>query len=95
VHIVLQNSAACAFLAVLDPNYPKQARDVIDDLTQELREVRDLLQNERMDHQFIQQHDRGLDWKVRAELLKWKRNCAVLGVLNLALLICLALAWGM
>ena len=54
-----------------------------------------MLQNERMDHQFIQQHDRGLDWKVRAELLKRKRNCAVLGVLNLALVICLAFAWGM
>ncbi|KAJ8429660.1 hypothetical protein Cgig2_001656 [Carnegiea gigantea] len=36
------NESVCQYLAVVDPDYPKQARDIIDQLTDELREVRDL-----------------------------------------------------
>ncbi|KAJ8443354.1 hypothetical protein Cgig2_015835 [Carnegiea gigantea] len=40
-HLVcsLENESACQYLAVVDPDYPKQARDVIDQLTEELGEM--------------------------------------------------------
>ena len=75
---------------MVDPNYPKQPRLVIDQLIEELREVRDLVRTERTDHHFIQEEDRAVDSKVRADMLKWKQLYAVLVVLNIVLVICLA-----
>ncbi|KAJ8446953.1 hypothetical protein Cgig2_006581 [Carnegiea gigantea] len=86
----LENESACQYLAVVDLDYPKQARLVIDQLTEELREVRDLVRTERTDHHFIQEEDRAADLKVRADMLKWKQLSAILVVLNIVLVIWVA-----
>jgi len=57
---------------VVDPDYPKQARLVIDQLTEELQVVRDLVRTEQIDHHFIHEEDRAVDSKVRVDMLKWK-----------------------
>ncbi|KAJ8428045.1 hypothetical protein Cgig2_007622 [Carnegiea gigantea] len=59
----LTNESAYQYLAVVDPDYPKQARDIIDQLTEKLREVRELVHTKRNDHHFIQEEDRAMDWK--------------------------------
>ncbi|KAJ8445204.1 hypothetical protein Cgig2_024410 [Carnegiea gigantea] len=86
----LQNEFTCQYLAVVDPDYPKQARDIIDQLTGELREVRDFVRTERNDHHFIQEEDQAMHPKVRADLLKWKHRCAMLVLLNIVLVMLLA-----
>ena len=60
---------------------------MIDQLTEELREVRDLVRTERIDHHFIQEKDQAVDSKVRADMVKWRQLCAVLVVLNIVLII--------
>ena len=54
MHDHIKNAAACSHLAVIDPSYPKQARDMIDQLTKELQEVQDLVHKEWNELQFIQ-----------------------------------------
>ena len=79
---------------MVDPDYPKQAKLMTDQLTEELREVRDLVHTERTDHHFIQEEDQAADSKVRADMVKWRQLCAVLVVLNIVLVICLAWVVG-
>jgi len=50
------------------PWLPKQARDVIDKLAEEVRQVRDMIRVERNDHHFMQDEDRAIDMKVQTEL---------------------------
>lgn len=83
-----ENEHACPFLNVIDPDYPKQARDVIDELAAELREVRDAVRLERNEHHIIQDEDKAVDAKVRVELRKWKVRCCVSALLNLVLVCC-------
>ncbi|KAJ8419353.1 hypothetical protein Cgig2_016509 [Carnegiea gigantea] len=42
----LQNENACPFLNMIDPDYPKKANDVIDELAEEVRQVRDMIRVE-------------------------------------------------
>ncbi|KAJ8422359.1 hypothetical protein Cgig2_034014 [Carnegiea gigantea] len=61
---------ACPFLNVIGPDYPKQVRDVIDELAVELREVPDMIRVEQNDHHLMQDENRATDMKIRLELGK-------------------------
>jgi len=79
---------------VINPDYPKQARDVIDELGAELREVCDMIRVEQTVHQLIQHEDRVVDIKIRVELGKWKRRFAVSVIINLFFLVWITWYWG-
>jgi len=64
----LENEHACSCLNVIDLDYPKQARDVIDELAEEVRQVLDMIRTEQNDHYLMQDEDRAIDLKIHAEL---------------------------
>ena len=79
---------------VINPDYPKQARDVIDELGAELREVCDMIRVEQTVHQLIQHEDRVVDIKIRVELGKWKVRFTVSAIMNLIFLVWMTWCWG-
>jgi len=60
-------------LDVLDLEYLKQARHVIDQLTTKLREVRNVVRTERNEYHLMQEEDQVMDLKVGAVVKKWKQ----------------------
>ena len=72
---------------MIDPDYRKQARDVIDELTEEVRQVRDSIRTQQNDHQFMQDEDRAMDLKFHAEHCTWKGWFTISFVVNLLLIV--------
>jgi len=79
------NMYACSWMW-LTLDYRKQARDVIDELVEEVRQVRAMIQTERNDHHFMQDEDRVVDLKIPVELCMWKGRFTISFVLNLLLI---------
>lgn len=84
-----ENEHACTYMLVIDPDYPKQARDVIDELAEEVRSVWDTVRVQRNEQQFIQQQDGAFELHMSRHLQMWKARFVMSASLNVALIICL------
>ena len=79
---------------MIDPNYLKQARDAIDELAEEVRQVHDMIRVERNDHHFMQGEDWVIDMKLHAELRIWKERFTISTVVNLLLVVWITATWS-
>jgi len=69
----VQNKDACPYLEVVNPEYPRRARDVIDELVAKVVELRDNAGKSRHEFHIMQDDDTAVDRTVRETLKKWKR----------------------
>ena len=51
----------------MDPEYPNRAMEVIDDLVAEMREAHDVLLEERNNQYWMEEEDRAVEGRMRAE----------------------------
>jgi len=51
----------------VDPEYPNRAMEVIDDLVAEMREAHDVLLEERNNQYWMEEEDRAVEGRMRAE----------------------------
>lgn len=91
--VFCKNQNACLYLNVIDPDYQKQARDIIDELAAEVHQVCDMVWVERNDPHFIQDEDGDINMKVQMELHVWEGRFTSSLVLNQLLITWMAWNW--
>ncbi|KAJ8420603.1 hypothetical protein Cgig2_001736 [Carnegiea gigantea] len=82
-----QDEYACGYFEEVDHEYPSRAMEVIDDLVADMREARDVLLEERNNQYWMEEENRAVEDRMRAELDELK---GVVGVAFAAIVVLVA-----
>ncbi|KAJ8443866.1 hypothetical protein Cgig2_032690 [Carnegiea gigantea] len=90
-----QDEYACGYFEEVDPEYPSRAMEVIDDLVADMRDVRDVLLEERNNQYWMEEEDRAVEDGMRAELDELKGVVGVAFAAIVVLVAALLVMWSL
>ncbi|KAJ8430139.1 hypothetical protein Cgig2_022313 [Carnegiea gigantea] len=89
-----QDEHACPYFEEVDPEYPNRAMEVIDELVAEMREAHDVLLEERNSQYWMEEEDRVVEGRMRAEVDEVKDVLSVTLAAVMVLLAAVLVMWS-
>ncbi|KAJ8423414.1 hypothetical protein Cgig2_032664 [Carnegiea gigantea] len=89
-----QDEHACPYFEEVDPEYPNRAMEVIDELVAEMREAHDVLLEERNSQYWMEEEDRAVEGRMRAEVDEVKDVLSVTLAAVMVLLAAVLVMWS-
>ncbi|KAJ8440868.1 hypothetical protein Cgig2_022724 [Carnegiea gigantea] len=89
-----QDEHACPYFEEVDPEYPNRAMEVIDELVAEMREAHDVLLKERNSQYWMEEEDRAVEGRMRAEVDEVKDVLSVALAVVMVLLAAVLVMWS-
>ncbi|KAJ8433208.1 hypothetical protein Cgig2_023160 [Carnegiea gigantea] len=89
-----QDEHACPYFEEVDPEYPNRAMEVIDELVAEMREAHDVLLEERNSQYWMEEEDRAVEGRMRAEVDEVKDVLSVALAAVMVLLAVVLVMWS-